>query len=112
MVKFRLVEENDLTITYWYFPEGMEDEGYGVIVIGKKEGIVRLSKLAPNDYLRTITAAEQNSLIDSINTERDEIIPYEDSDVTYSVYGSHAMNYINDNFEKGNILKEGIVAWY
>ena len=32
---FRLIEENEQRIVYWYFPEGKEDKGHGVIVVDK-----------------------------------------------------------------------------
>ena len=33
MVTFRLIEEDEQRIVYWYFPEGKEDKGHGVIIM-------------------------------------------------------------------------------
>lgn len=38
MVTFRLIEENEQRIVYRYFPEGKEDNGYGVIIVDKVKG--------------------------------------------------------------------------
>ena len=35
MVTFRLVEETEDYLVYWYFPDGHEDEKYGIILINK-----------------------------------------------------------------------------
>ena len=35
MVTFRLIEETGQYLTYWYFPNGNEDEMYGIILIDK-----------------------------------------------------------------------------
>ena len=35
MVTFRLIEETDQYLIYWYFPNGNEDEMHGIILIDK-----------------------------------------------------------------------------
>ena len=32
MVTFRLIEETGQYLTYWYFPNGNEDEMYGIVL--------------------------------------------------------------------------------
>lgn len=39
MVTFRLIEEDELRIIYWYFPEENEENGHGVIIVDKKINI-------------------------------------------------------------------------
>ena len=44
MVTFRLIEEDEQRIVYWYFPEGKEDKGHGIIIVDKiQEEIVGLN---------------------------------------------------------------------
>lgn len=38
MVTFRLIEDDATEIVYWYFPEGDEDSGHGIIVVDKLNG--------------------------------------------------------------------------
>ncbi len=38
MVTFKLKEENDRQLVYWYFPHGNEENGHGTIVIDRVLG--------------------------------------------------------------------------
>ena len=55
MVKFKLVEENDKFITYWYYPEADEDNGHGVIIIDKEQDTIDSAKLAPDDFSHEVS---------------------------------------------------------
>ena len=44
MVTFRLVEENDRFLIYWYFPDGDEEKRHGVIVVDKEKEMVKIRR--------------------------------------------------------------------
>ena len=44
MVTFRLIDENIRYIIYWYFPEGNEEKGNGIITIDKENDCIDISK--------------------------------------------------------------------
>ena len=50
MVTFRLIEETGQYLTYWYFPNGNEDEMYGIILIDKLNETVEIQKMAHDDF--------------------------------------------------------------
>ena len=72
MVTFRLIEETDQYLTYWYFPNGNEDEMYGIILIDKLNETVEIQKMAHDDFSHIVTVDEQNELRNSINEMRKE----------------------------------------
>ena len=72
MVTFRLIEETGQYLTYWYFPNGNEDEMYGIILIDKLNETVEIQKMAHDDFSHIVTVDEQNELRNSINETRKE----------------------------------------
>ncbi len=70
MVTFKLVEENRHSLVYHYFPEGKENNEFGVIVVDKEKNQICVKHLSPKDFMRTETIAEQNELRDSVNEMR------------------------------------------
>lgn len=50
MVTFKLIEEGIRYIVYWYFPEGNEENGHGVIIIDKEQETIDILELAPRDF--------------------------------------------------------------
>ena len=117
MVTFKLVEENDRFLIYWYFPQGDEEKRHGVIVVDKVDEIVKITDLAEDDWKRDIPPEEVNKLIDAINemkAERGETDFEEHVSVTgHSIFfGDHAVRRIVEELNKGNIPPKGIAAWY
>ena len=72
MVTFRLMEETDQYLIYWYFPNGDEDEMHGIILIDKSNETVEIQKMAHDDFSHIVTVAEQNELRNSVNDMRRE----------------------------------------
>ena len=72
MVTFRLIEETDQYLIYWYFPNGNEDEMYGIILIDKLNETVEIQKMAHDDFSHIVTVDEQNELRNSVNDMRKE----------------------------------------
>ena len=50
MVTFRLIEETGQYLTYWYFPNGNEDEMYGIILVDKLNETVEIQQMAHDDF--------------------------------------------------------------
>lgn len=72
MVTFKLVEENEQYLIYWYFPNGQEDSDYGIILLDKLSGTIEIQKMAANDFSHIVTISEQNEMRDSVNEMRKE----------------------------------------
>ena len=72
MVTFRLIEEDEQKIIYWYFPEGKEDKGHGVIIVDKVQEEIDITEVAPDDFERDIPAEELNELAEAINQMKRE----------------------------------------
>lgn len=49
MVTFKLKEENDRQLVYWYFPHGNEENGHGTIVIEPRPRQLDVTELAPDE---------------------------------------------------------------
>lgn len=121
MVTFRLVEENEKYIIYWYFPEGNEKKEHGEITIDKQINEINTTKLAADDFYRTITVEEQNKVRDSINQMRIEAgrkeltekeLPVATEEYKTTFYSDHAISKIVQSYKEGIILKNGTAAWY
>ncbi|MCH5270520.1 MAG: hypothetical protein J1E83_07180 [Lachnospiraceae bacterium] len=84
MVTFKLMEETEQILLYWYYPNGHE-ETHGVIIVNKESGQIELQMIAPNDKGRTGR------------------IP---------MYADHAIRAIMASWVKGTVLKDGNAAWY
>ena len=79
MVTFRLIEETDQYLTYWYFPNGNEDEMYGIILIDKLNETVEIQKMAHDDFSHIVTVDEQNEARNSVNEmRREEGLPFKE----------------------------------
>lgn len=90
MVKFKLVYQDDRIILFRYFPEGNEDN-YGVITVDKENETIEITKMAPDDFLREISADRQ-------------IVSY--------YYGNHAISKITEAMNNGEIPNSGYSDWY
>ena len=89
MVTFRLIEETGQYLTYWYFPNGNEDEMYGlrnsINETRKEEGLPLLTE---EEWPSATTA------------------------LTKTFFADHAISKIIESYNSGEILKEGMSAWY
>ena len=56
MVTFRVIEEDEQRIVYWYFPEGKEDKGHGIIIVDKIQEEIDITEVPPDDFERDIPA--------------------------------------------------------
>ncbi len=117
MVTFRLIKEDDREIVYWYFPEGKEDRGHGVIVFDKDREELSITEVAPNDFERDIPAEELNALAEAINqmvreAGRTNSVEMTTESVHSIVYGDHAAREIMDRLSKGEVPQKGMQAWY
>ena len=111
MVTFRLVEETEQYLIYWYFPDGHEDEMHGIILIDKLNGTVEIPKMAHNDFSHIVTVAEQNELRDSVNDMRreeglslltEEEWPSATTEFTKTFFADHAISKIIEGYNSGN----------
>lgn len=120
MVTFRLMEKNDETITYRYFPNGKPEHGYGVIVIDRIAGKIDLKELAPDDMMAKHSVEEQMKIRQAIVnmrkieqlpelTEQEFPIPTEEKIST--VFADHAIQKIVQAYNQGQILEEGQAIW-
>ena len=121
MVTFRLIEETDQYLTYWYFPNGNEDEMYGIILIDKLNETVEIQKMAHDDISHIVTVDEQNEARNSVNDmRREEGLPFlteeewpsATTEFTTTFFADHAISKIVEGYNSGKILKEGISVWY
>ena len=72
MVTFRLIEIDEHRIVYWYIPEGKEDDGHGVIIVDRLQEEINITKVAPGDFERDISAEELNMMAEAINQMKRE----------------------------------------
>jgi len=121
MVTFRLIEENDKYIIYWYFPEGKEECGHGVIIIDKQKEEISTTQLAPGDFSRVVSPDELNEMRNSVNNMRkvegdpeltEEKWPSAKEEITIAFFADHAVSKILEGYNSGEILGNGMVAWY
>ena len=57
MVTFRLIEVDEQRIVYWYFPEGKEEKGHGIIIVDRLQDEIAITEVAPEDIERDKYAA-------------------------------------------------------
>ena len=121
MVTFRLIEETDQYLIYWYFPNGNEDEMHGIILIDKLNKTVEIQKMARDDFSHIVTVDEQNELRNSVNDMRkeeglplltEEEWPSATTEFTKTFFADHAISKIIESYNSGEILKEGMSAWH
>ena len=67
MVTFRMMENGERYIVYWYFPDGDESSGHGIIVLDKENNTITIKEMAAEDFSHEISVKEQNELRDSVN---------------------------------------------
>ena len=117
LVTFRLEKEDDNSIIYWYFPEGKEANGHGVIVYDKNDEEIAITEVAPNDLERDISPEELNELAEAINQmvrERGgtDFVEMTTETVHSVFYGDHAIREILKNLRNGVIPQKGSQIWY
>ena len=120
MVTFRLKEQDDNQLTYWYFPQGKEANGDGIIIIDRVAGKVDVTQLAPDDRLRRHTLEEQLKLrkatenmrkIEQLPELTEEEWPIPTADKISTIFADHAIRKIVEAYNQGQILEEGIEVW-
>ena len=120
MVTFKLKEESEQQIVYWYFPNGKEENGHGTIVIDRVLGKLDVPELAPDDRLVRHTVENQNRWRKAVNQMRnieqipeltDEEWPVATEDRISTVFADHAIQKIIEASNNGEILEEGVETW-
>ena len=120
MVTFKLKEESDQQLVYWYFPHGKEENGHGTIVIDRVLGKLDVTELAPDDRLVRHTVENQNRWRKAVNQMRnieqipeltDEEWPVATEDRISTVFADHAIQKIIEAYNNGEILEEGVETW-
>lgn len=120
MVTFRLKEESDRQLVYWYFPHGKEENGHGTIVIDRALGKLDVTELAPDDRLVRHTVENQNRWRNAVNQMRnieqipeltDEEWPEATEDKISTVFADHAIQKIVEAYNNGEVLEEGVETW-
>ena len=120
MVTFKLKEESDQQLVYWYFPHGKEQNGHGTIVIARALGKHDVTELAPDDRLVRHTVENQNRWRKDVNQMRnieqipeltDEEWPEATEDKISTVFADHAIQKIIEAYNNGEVLEEGIETW-
>lgn len=103
MVTFKLKEESEQQLVYWYFPHGKEENGHGTIVIDRTLGKLDVTELAPDDRLVRHTVENQNRWRNAVNQMRnieqipeltDEEWPEATEDKISTVFADHAIQKI------------------
>lgn len=107
MVTFKLVEETDEYLLYWYYAEGDESLKPGIIIVDKINGKIE----------RDISVEELNELAESVNREiREEggtdFLELATEPEHSVFFGDHAVNAIWDKLREGIVPKKGARAWY
>ncbi len=120
MVTFKLKEENEQRLVYWYFPHGKEENGHGTIVIDRVIGKLDVTELAPDDRLVRHTVENQNRWRKAVNQMRnieqipeltDEEWPEATEDRISTVFADHAIQKIIEAYNNGEVLEEGVETW-
>ena len=110
MVTFKLVEETDEYLLYWYYAEGNESLKPGIIIVDKINGKIDITEL-------DISVEELNELAESVNREiREEggtdFLELATEPEHSVFFGDHAVNAIWDKLREGIVPKKGARAWY
>ena len=117
MVTFKLVEESDEYLLYWYYAEGNESLKPGIIIVDKIKGKIDITELAEDDWERDISVEELNELAESVNREiREEggtdFLELATEPEHSVFFGDHAVKAIWDKLCEGIVPKKGARAWY
>lgn len=117
MVTFKLIEETDEYLIYWYYANGNESLKSGISIVDKIKGTIDITELAEDDWERDISVEELNECTESINREICEEGGTDFLELAtepeHSVFfGDHAVNAIWDKLREGIVPKKGSQAWY
>ena len=121
MVTFLLISEDIDYATYHYFPEGRENDGYGIITLFKNPPNIEITKLASDDWQSHVSADEDLKLRNAVNELRieneeplltEEEWPSQGVQYVVTFYADHAMSRIWKEYKHGKVIKEGMAAWY
>lgn len=117
MVTFRLIEKEKQRIVYWYFPEGKEENGHGVIIVNKLQDEINITEVAPDDFERDVPAEELNKMAEAINRMKHEagetdFVEMTTESIHSTYYGDHAVREILKHLRKGEIPEKGKQIWY
>lgn len=120
MVTFKLKEDSEQQVVYWYFPHGNEANGHGTIVIDKLAGKLDVTELAPEDrlvrhsvdeQLRRREATNKMRQIEQIPELTEEEWPTPTEDIISTVFADHAITKIVEAYNQGQLLEEGAESW-
>lgn len=116
MVTFKLIEENDSQLIYWYYPDGDETLKPGVITVDRDTWEIKIEELAEKDFYQVITVSEINATIDEINKMKEQIgdtnlIDYVSEPEHIAFYGSHAINELAKSVCTGVYPEKGSQIW-
>lgn len=120
MVSFKLHEETDERLEYWYYPNGKTEHGKGVIVIDRIAGRIDVAELAEDDQLVRHSVEAQNQMREAANRMRkieqmpeltEEEWPIATEDRIATIFADHAIKRIVEEYNNGNILSEGAEMW-
>ena len=121
MVSFALIEDNDNCAIYEYYPENKNNDDCGILTLFKNNGRVEITKLAADDFSRYVPVEELiegREFWNRIRQEEgkdplsEEEWPIPTKGFTSTFYADHAVSKIAKAYEKGEILRKGVVAWY
>lgn len=121
MVTFKLLFEDADRATYHYFPEGHENDGYGVITLFKNPPKIEITKLASDDWQHHVSAEDDLKLRNAVNEGRiengeppltEDEWPSQGEHYVVTFYADHAMTRIWKEYKQGNVIKQGMAAWY
>ena len=121
MVTFRMMENGERYIVYWYFPDGDESSGHGIIVLDKENNTITINEMAAEDFSHEISVKEQNELRDSVNEMKkegnepeltEEEWPIATEPITSTFFADHACSKIWGAYKKGEVMEEGMATWY
>lgn len=117
MVTFKLISNDGNILTYWYYPEGKEENEPGIILVNLQEETIDITKVADKDTERITPVEELNEFAIAINnikrergaTDFVELVTEPERSVWY---GDHAVNEIVKRMNNGEIPEKGMQAWY
>lgn len=117
MVTFKLIEETDEYLIYWYYANGNENLKPGIIIVDKNKGTIDITELAEDDWERDISVEELNEFAESVNREiREEggtdFLELATEPEHSVFFGDHAVKAIWDKLSEGIVPEKGARAWY
>lgn len=120
MVTFKLVEKSEKQLVYHYFPEGKENDKFGIISLDISNGSFNIVKIAKDDFKITHTKEELNELKNSINemrkkrgeAELTEELPTATEDVSCLCYANCVITELRKSQKNEETKETGSVVWY